>query len=482
MPPNQPQPISLRNIGSNGVIMPGVIDEALMPSGAVSDVLNMHFDKIGAATLRKGVTIKGSQISATDNILGIHQFLDEGAGTDNQLIVVVDTVAYYLSGSTWTSHRTGLTADKKARFTNFIDSVFMVNGVDAMNTWDGATANAFSTTNAVSAPAASFIDNFRSRVWAANTAANPSRVTYSSVAASDGTVLWTGSDSSFIDISPGDGEDIAGVMKFARALYVFKNNFTYRIYSINETEPDPQIFVGTYSQESIELAKNGMYWHHSSGIYRIRRGESQPTEISKPINDIIKNISRSFYDNVNSWHDEDHVSFSIGDITIGDKTINNCVIRFTISTEVWTIFSHSMEIRVGATYDDSSNIVQIVGDTDGNVYTYNNGNTDNGTDISYKLEMGPYTLTGLRAETKTIRKMAALHKEAQGAKVGWRADDMTENDIESIGQLDSEQTIFETLDIKGHKILFNITGSSSGEPFEFQGFEILEWLNEGVIE
>jgi len=483
MPPNQgPQPISLRNIGSNGVIMPGVVDDFLLPAGAVSDVLNMHFDKIGTATLRPGVTIKGTQITASKNILGIHQFLDEGAGTDDQLIVVVNTVAYYWNGSAWTSKRTGLTIDSKARFTNFVDLVFMVNGVDAMNTWDGNTANAFGTTNAVSAPAGSFIDNFRSRVWVANTIANPSRVWYSSIPDATGAILWTGSDSSYIDISPGDGGDISGVQKFARAFWIFKNNFMYPIYSINQTEPDPQIFVGTYSQESIELAKNGMYWHHSSGIYRLRRGESQPTEISKPINDIIKNISRTFYSEVNSWHDSDHIYFSVGDITIDDKTINNCVVRFTISTEVWTIYSHSMKIKVGGTYDNGNNIIQIVGDTDGNVYTYNNGNTDNTTDISYKLEVGPYTLSGLQAQKKTIRKIAALHKEAQGTDVGFRIDNAKESEIEPIGQLDSEQTVFDNLDITGHKFLLNISGSSSGESLQFQGFEILDWLLDGVEE
>lgn len=483
MPPNQgPQPISLRNIGSNGVIMPGVVDEALLPAGAVSDVLNMHFDKIGAATLRKGVTLKGSQLTASTNILGIHQFLDEGAGTNDQLIAVNNTTAYYWSGSAWTAIRTGLTANKKARFTNFVDYVFMVNGADAMNTWDGDTSGSFGTTNAVSAPATYFIDNFRSRVWAANTDTNPSRLWYSSIPDTSGAIVWTGNDSSYIDISPGDGEDITGLQRFARALYVFKNNFIYRVYSINETEPDPQIFVGTYSQESIELAKNGMYWHHPSGIYRLRRGESQPVEISKPVNDIIKNISRSYYGNVSSWHDDDHVYFSVGDITIDDKTINNCVIRFTISTEVWTIYSYAMEFRVGNTYDDGSSIVQIVGDMDGKLYTYNSGNTDAGADIAYRLEIGPYTLSGLRAETKTIRRIAALHKQAQGTDVGFRIDDARESEIENIGQLDEEQTIFKDLDIVGHRFLLNISGSSNGDQLEFQGFEILDWLLDGVIE
>ena len=108
-----------------------------MPNGAVNEAINVHFDKMGSVQLRKGLTLLGNQISAGNTILGLHQFLDEGSGTNDQLIAVVDTVAYYLASGTWTSKRTGLTANKKARFTNFLDSVFMVNGTDAMNTWDG---------------------------------------------------------------------------------------------------------------------------------------------------------------------------------------------------------------------------------------------------------------------------------------------------------------------------------------------------------
>ena len=476
------QPIAIRNIGSNGVIMSGVVDDFLLPSGAVSDVLNLHFDKIGAAKLRKGVTIKGDQLTAGKNILGIHQFLDEGTGTNDQLLVVNDTTTYYWSGSAWTSIRTGLTADKKARFTNFVDYVFMVNGADAMSTWDGDPSGSFGTTNAVSAPTAYFIDNFRSRVWAANTDANPSRLWYSSIPDTSGNIVWTGDDSSYIDISPGDGEDITGIKRFARALYVFKKNFIYRVYSIHETEPDPQIFVGTYSQESIELAKDGMYWHHPSGIYRLRRGEVQPVEISKPVDDIIKNISRTYYDNVSSWHDDDHVYFSVGDVTLDDgTTINNCVLRYTISTEVWTVYSYAMEFRVGNSYDDGNTIVQIVGDTDGKVYTFNSGNDDNGTDISYRLELGPYTFTGAESETKTIRRIAALHNQGQGVKIGYRIDNALKDEIEWIGELDKEPTFFDGLDITGHKITFIISGSSSGEQFEFQGFEILDIINEGAV-
>ena len=470
-------PISIRNIGQHGLITDTVIDESLMPTGAVSWAVNVHFDRIGAATVRTGITIIGSQIADTYSIKGLHQFLDTGAGTNDRLIAVANTVVYALVSGTWTSKRTGLTANSKTRFTNFVDYVFMVNGVDAMNTWDGGAGN-FSTTHTTSAPAAAFIDNFRSRVWAARTVANPSRLYYSAIADASGNVIWTGDDSGFIDIAPGDGEDITGIKKFGTVLCVFKNSNIYRLFSINQTEPDPQISTGTYSQESITVAKDGMYWHHPSGIYKLSKGGAAPIEISRTIYDVIKNIARSFYSEVSSWNDDDHVYFSVGSVTINGISITNCVIRWTISTELWTIYDYAQRLLIGANYDTGSEIVRVVGDNDGNVYTFDSGTTDNGTTIKYQLETRWLNISGLRSETKSIVRMAVLHEELAGANVSWRNG--TELEFKPIGQLEKQESVFNSLSVRGNRIKFSIRGSSTSGGV-FQGFEILEWLNEGVL-
>lgn len=473
-------PISIRNIGSSGVILDGVVDESLMPNGAVSLSINGHFDRIGAFTTRLGVTIIGSQLVASNSILGLHQFLDTGTGTNDRLIAGITTKWMALVSGTWTDKRTGLTTGNKARFTNFVDYVFGVNGVDAMQSWDGGAGN-FSTTNCTSAPAATFIDNFRTRVWAARTVSNPSRLYYSSIADASYAIVWTGDlGEGYIDVAPLDGEDITGLKKFGTALYVFKPSTIYRIFSINESEPDPQIFTGTYSQESVSVAKDGMYWHHSSGIFRLRNGETKPAEISRPVYDIIKAIPKSYYDDVASWTDDDHVFFSVGDISLYGNTINNCVLRWTISTECWAIYSYAHEFTCGTNYDNGTTIVRAVGDTDGKVHTFDSGYTDNGTPISYELETRWLDISGLRSEDKTIRRFVALCENMQGANLGWRNGTMAVNQIQPIGQLTAQETVFQAQDIRGNRLKFSLRGQSSGTSAVFQGFEIIDWLNEGV--
>lgn len=481
MPNSQAQPISLRN-HANGVVLHSSVDEFLVPEGSVSFATNVHFDRIGGVKVRPGYSIVGSQISSGHPIVGLHQFTDEGTGTDDQLIAVCNTTAYYLGGGTWTSKRTGLTADADADFTNFVDQVFMVNGSDATTVWNGSAAGSFvSTGNALSAPVGKYIDNFRSRVWIGNIASYPSRVQYSSVADGSGGILWTGDDAGYVDIAPGDGEDITGIIKFINALLVFKKNFTYRIFSVNETDPDPKIFVGTHSHKSITLAKDGVYFHHPSGIYQMQ-SSGAAKEISRPISEALENMASSYYSKVSSWDDNDHVYFSIGDTMIEGESISNCVLRWTISTQVWTVYSYPSDFRVGAKYDDGNSISRVVGDDDGNVYTINSGSTDNGSAINYRLDTKSYTLSGLRSETKTVRKLTALHENLSGASFGWKNGSHSFNEIQPIGDLDSQESTFDNQDIKGTRIKFCLYGSTKDTDGLFQGVELLDWLNEGVLD
>lgn len=477
MPQN---PIAIRNIGSNGILMDGVVDEYLVPAGAVSYAVNVHFDKIGAVTVRKGMTAIGSQIASSHNISGLFQFLDTGTGTNSQLVAVCNTALYYNASGTWTSKRSGLTADRKARFTNFVDLLFMVNGVDAMATWDGNASNSFSTsTQVTSAPATYYIDNFRSRVWAAKTDSNPSRLYYSGIADASYNISWTSDDSGYIDIAPLDGEDITGIKKWQTALYVFKKSSVYKVFSINETQPDPVISIGTHSQESISVAKDGMYWHNPSGIYQMQGGS--PQEISRPVYDIIQAIPASYYDDVSSWIDDDHVYFSIGDVSVNGTSINNCVLRWTISTKIWTVYSYASEIVIGASYNNGTNIVQVVGDNNGYVHTLNSGTTDNGTAINYEMETRWYSISGLRAEKKTIRTIAAISENAEGMNIGWRNGIMKKNEIQPFGQISSQETIFKNNSARGNRFRFSIRGASIKSPISFSGFEILNWINDGIV-
>ena len=78
-------PISYLKL-STGLITENAVSELQMPLDAVTESLNFNFSRIGCATLRKGMTILGNQLSG--DILGLYEFRDSGTGTNNQIIAV----------------------------------------------------------------------------------------------------------------------------------------------------------------------------------------------------------------------------------------------------------------------------------------------------------------------------------------------------------------------------------------------------------
>lgn len=467
-----------------GLITESAVSENRMPLDAVTESINFHFDKIGSATLRKGTTRLGQQLSG--NCLGLYEFRDSGSGTNNQITAVFGTDFYYLSGSTWTSRRSGLTASSKARFTTFLDFLWMVNGADATAIWNGAPGTAFSTSgNASGAPIGKFIENYRSRVWIAGNSNYPDRVYFSSLPSAEATpvITWDTdvATGNWIDISPSDGDNITGLKRSKNALVVFKQNHIYRIYSVAETEPDPKINVGTYSNESIVETKDGLYFHHPTGFYSLNENGAQ--EISKPIIDIVNAITVANYSKVCGWQDGDHVYWSVGDVTIGDVTYTDLTVRYTISTQTWTHYQYPQQFLMKSEYNDGTTLFRLVGDNNGNVLKVNVGNTDNGTPINYSLIHSWQSLDGLLSTRKNLGKMLFSHDKGSGTIVQWQQRGDLSNDWSKSlsGQFKNIDTVFNSLDVFGHKVRFRITGTSTGEPFEYRGYEILDTDSEEIV-
>ena len=472
--------LDYKNLQS-GLIMQSAVGKSRLPLDCVIECVNMHFDTIGVAKLRAGLTLLGDQLSG--NILGLYEFRDSGSGTNNQIITVNGSTAYYLSsGGTWTSIRSSLTSTSKARFTTFLDVVIMVNGTESTVQWNGNPSQSFSTstTQVSGAPIGKYIENFRSRVWIAGQSTYPDRLFYSSLPSSvtAPVITWDTSVTTgqWIDISPSDGENITALKRTKGSLLVFKQNHIYRVYTISETEPDPKINVGTRSQESVVEAKDGTYFWHDSGPYRYRDGGID--DLGQPIVDVVENVSLSNLEKVAGWEDGNHVYFSLGNVTIKGTTFNNVVMRYTISTQVWTMYSYPQQFLTSSPYNDGTTLFKLVGDDNGNVLKVNVGLTDNGTGISYSLIHRPYTLDGFYTTRKNVQKMIFVHDGGAGTNVNWKDRyDPASDFSKSVIQLDHQNTQFKG-SIKGTELTFRISGSSSGQPFTYEGFEVVEASSE----
>lgn len=459
------------NIGQLGVVREAAVDETLASPETLQLAVNMNFDRIGAAQLRNGLTLLGANI---DNaaVYGMANYRNN-AGTTYRLLAKVNEKVHSFNGTNWSEVRTGLTSSSKARFTNFIDLTYMVNGNAGatVSTFNGTT---FGSTNIGSLPKGDFIENYRSRIWVADSSTD--KVYYSDVVSTSQTISG---GTSFIQVSPQDGEKITGLKRHSRALLVFKQNHIYRIFSTTSADPDPFIMRGTYSQESIVEAKDGIYYHHPTGFYKYVDGAEQK-EISRPIIDIVKAISRTNYENVVGWADEDHVMWSVGDITLDGISYSNVVVRYTISTQVWTMYSYATQITSSALYDNGTLLRMIVGDENGAPLVFDSGTTDNGTTIFYDLQTHPLSFTGIKMKEKMISEIGAVHEDSQGAMVAYQTDNQNaSNTWKEAGAITKDITQSFTVSAKFKKIRFRLFGNSVGTTSIFRGWEILRILTEG---
>lgn len=474
----------VRKSVESGLITQGAVSENRRPESSVSESINFDFDSIGSAVLRKGTTTLGSALPAQIN--GLYHYIDTVNSTPRStLLAIAGTAAYYLNGTTFTSIRTGLTTGSKARFTTFLDQVFMVNGTEATTVWDGNTAGGFVTTgNAASAPIGKYIENFRSRIWIAGNPSKPDRVYYTSIPSSVATpvVTWNTSDTTgqWIDISPSDGDVITALRRSRNNMLVFKQNRLYRVYSIAQTDPDPFYAVGTYSSESVVDTKAGIFFHHSSGFYQYNiYGVLQ--EISRPIIDIVRAVTVANYANVVGWlePDGDHICWEVGDVTYRGVTYPKLVVRYTISTQVWTHRSYPVTFTNSAIYRDSSTVYALTGDSLGNVYQMNTGTTDNGTPIQYSLIHRWDNVDGLLSTRKTVMECMFTHEGGAGAAVAYQVNGDNENDwTKNLGDLNTDNTGFNSANIKGRKLRMRIFGNSSGQQFTYNGYELVNVIAE----
>ncbi len=487
-------PPLVRKSMESGLITKGAVSENRRPETSVEESINFDFDTIGAATLRKGITALGNNLGSA--ILGMHYFVDTvNSGAYTQLVVASGGGVFYLTGGSYSTIRTGMTPGSKARFSTYLDFIFMVNGTQSTAVWNGNPASSFSTAgNAQNAPTGTLIENFRGRMWIAGNFTFPDRLYYSSVPTAVGTpvVTWDTNVATgqWIDISPSDGDQITGMQRYKSTMLVFKTNRIYRVFDIGQTDADPQYNVGTSSNESIVETKAGVFFHHASGFYQYN-AYGQIQEISRPLQiDIIKQIPTSSYSSVTGWlePDGDHICWAVGTVVVRGITYTNLVLRYTISTMVWTHRTYPYQfvgsIRRQPLYNDGTTQYALVGDTLGNVFETNTGKTDNGIAIPYSLIHRWENIDGLLSTRKTIMTVNFSHYGGAGSEISYQTEAQDPDDLNNwthpVGQLQTSNTGFNSVNIKARKMRFRISGQSIGESFSYLGYEMIDVLSEFI--
>lgn len=430
----------------------------------------------------------------TDNVI----FYLNGAyvGGVRRLYAQVATEYYVWDQTSWTLLEAFDTLPLKARWAQFLNYVWRVNGAQngPVVTSNGG---AFGT-DLVPAdfPPGDFIScGFEGRVWVADSINDI--IWYTDIVQftpPDTFVLTFDKTVNFIqDFSPQDGQSMTGLFRVPRALLVFKQDTIYRIYGATSIDSYPAYNVGTYSQESIIQTKDGIYFHHSSGFYQFNY-DGQPTEISRRVIDFIQAIPLSAYANiVGIYNGFDAVEWSVGSVTVEGVTYKNCVMRYTISTQVWTIYDYfngtvtqdSTPISINAmvVYDDGTRINNLMGTVSSTnsaerlrvVGRIDDGFTDFGIPIYYEYIDRWRTYADMYAKSQSISGFNLYSENAAGARVEYQIQKQPPNVWGDIGIVnENNMSLFPNASTDDFEVArLRISGNSSGTPIVIHGMEIL---------
>lgn len=476
---------TIRNLGVNGLIRQAQVDDSLIPDGAVVEAVNVNFDRLGVVQSRPGLTAIGSSVSAGNSCIGLHNLQSNTAIA--VFVASGSATIYELQSGTWTQIGKGV-GGGALRFVDFAERTIFFGGSErSVQVFSGSN---FSTTsgNPINPDDLWYVNGdtnagyiraqfgkvYKSRIYLAGDNNFPpfaSRLWFSSVISSSGNITWSPS-SDFVDINPGDGEDITALERFSLELLVFKPNYTYR-FRTSGVDPDPLIRVGTRSQESVIEGKRGVYFHHDTGFYRYSGG--YPTEISRPISDIVKAIPFGSYDDISAWKDDDNIYWDLnGNITIADPqsntTFKNAVLRYTESSDLWTLYEYSNKIRRGSPFITGTSRSIMVGLDNGVMAEFNKGLSDLAQPIKYRVVTKWYEWAGIE-KRKEIQEMCAIAEKGRGAELSYQTDNY-ENPITLSPSLDKLITYFDKNSKKFHRIRFILQGMTTNEATIFNGIEI----------
>ena len=198
----------------------------------------------------------------------------------------------------------------------------------------------------------------------------------------------------------------------------------------------------------------------------------------------MKAISRASYENIVGIYDGfDAIKWSVGSITVEGVTYSNCQMRYSISTQVWTIYDfNDKNITALVRYDDGTTIEQIVGTSTGLVGKLDSGYTDWGEDIYYEMIDHWRSFTEMDSHSKDISGLAVMSENSAGTLCQYQTDAMDTNVWEDLGTTSNDYvSLFpnsKTDDF--NEVRLRLNGYSQGEPIIFEGIELLAIQDKGL--
>lgn len=257
---------------------------------AAIDLWNVDFDQLGRVKTRQGYELltRSPGVNPYD---GLHVF--HLAGQADTVLGGAGRRVEAIKGGTVTQ---SVTTNASPHFftaygTATENRVYIANGVDTVRYY---TDDAFTTPSYTgTTPTGKFVavqqpDN---RLVVARTAANRSRVLFS-----DAGDPHTFQADNYVDLSPGDGEEIRAVVSWREYVFVFKESKFYFFYGNDTDQTGSPVFnnrgvygAGVRDAGCAVAARDGVYFLDRRGLYKTTGGN--PDLVSRRVDPLFAPIS-----------------------------------------------------------------------------------------------------------------------------------------------------------------------------------------------
>lgn len=463
---------------TEGIVSDGVASYYVSPKSSVSECENFNNDILGVLTYRPAITAAFVP-DLTSNFASV---LFQPAGSNNRIYYQEDTGLNWRDATnpvTETAYTSVFPANYLPRYSIILGNLIMTNGSNSLIKYTTGAATPASIAGISGIPNdINLIDaGFGGRIWYASSINSNNRVFYTDVIPAAGVASTTGT-SQYLTINANNGDYVTGLIQGQQVLFVFTSNGIFRIYNTQSQDNVPVANVGVFSQECITKAIDGIYFYHSTGFYKIS-DNGVPQMISNRIKSLVPASTSCI-----SWSVGDYVYFSfLNDFNVGAGTNSGSrVFRYTISTQVWTVYNFFKNVIYSAvTSIDRSGLQRTYligsGASANFAATFSEGDNPDGTinlsglfadDLNAIPIIGSFITNwenfGIESHIKQINGIAYPSTNATGFDVAYQVDNDNINRWRPIGKLTEKSvTLFKDfISVPFNKIRFKVMGSKSG--------------------
>ncbi len=427
-----------------------------------AEVENLVTNKIGVLTKSFDYTIKGSQITASQDILGGIDFV-RADGTHTHIVACdgESNADLYVYTTSWGAASQSLTAASKVRmaYEPTLDNLFAVNYDDATRSYNGSSWS--TSTNVTSAPKAKFVMPFGRRIYLLNCDVSgtdyPTR-SYRSSLVDSGSITWDTINDWFVFDDVINGAGLNG-----NNMFVGCENSVW-ILTL-EDKKYPISTNGCVSHESIASYGRWTFWASDDGMYVFDGGEE--TKISIPIQDYWDGIPLANKSSIQAKVLGHHLYVYIGDIT-NPETLTNVIFDYNILQNTWNRGSLADECKHLHIYTTSSGRALFMGNDDGEVFEMFSGEDQNGASYPSHYESDWIYGSGANYQDDYL-EFWGYGDQLSGLKVFYKADNSA--NWEAVGELNGS-TDFVKFKKRAYRLKIRVQEYSKDNLYSLHGLDV----------